>query len=147
MPTAAKLVAAIGFALMAYIASEAFKPLLPEGTRVHLLSPVNAGIGALSGWLVMGRLAGRGYREAVSSGLRTAAVAAFYILTGWAACEMIRKSMRLLYDGPMEALVAMMGMIGEYAIMAATDPWTALIIVGGGVVAACLSEWAARNLG
>ena len=108
MPTAARLFAAVGFAIVAFFASEVYKPLLPEGTQVGMLSPLNSFVGFLSGWLVMGRLAGRGYYAAAGSGVRTIGVALFYVLLIGACYEMLIRSTRLYYDGPTEALTSMM---------------------------------------
>ena len=145
MPTAARLFAALGFAAMAVFASEVFKPLLPEGTQVGLLSLVNSAIGLLAGWLVMGRLAGRGYRAAMGSGVRTAAVALFYVLIVWSLYEMLRRSLRKLYDGPMEALKAMTELMSDYVMLMISDPQVPVILVAGGILAAFLSEWASKR--
>lgn len=145
MPTAARLFAAIGFGLMAFFASEIFKTLLPEGTQTGLLSPLNAFIGVTAGWLVMGRLAGQGYVRAVGSGLRTVAVTVFYILLMWSIWEMLKRSLRKLYDGPVEAIRAMMELIAEYAGMMVSDPQVPIVLVCGGILAGFFAEWAARR--
>jgi hypothetical protein len=145
MPTAARLFAALGFAAMAFFASEVFKPLLPEGTQVGLLSIINTGIGLLAGWLVMGRLAGRGYRAAMGSGVRTAAVALFYVLIVWSLYEMLRRSLRKLYDGPVDALKAMAELMADYVQLMVSDPQVPIVLLGGGILAAFLSEWASKR--
>lgn len=145
MPTAARLCAAIGFALMAFFASEIYKPLLPEGTQVGLLSLVNAGIGFLSGWLVMGRLAGKGYYTAAGSGLRTVFVILFYVLFTWSLVEMLIRSFRKIYKGPMDALKAMTELAFDYAALLGQDPQVAIVLIAGSVLAAFFSEWASRE--
>ncbi|NNE81559.1 MAG: TrgA family protein, partial [Silicimonas sp.] len=56
MPTGGKLIAAIVFAALAYFISDLVKPLLEDtqGSRVGSLSFVNAFIGLLMGWTIMG---------------------------------------------------------------------------------------------
>ena len=145
MPTAARLFAAIGFAMMVFFASEVFKPLMPEGTQMGMLTLVNTVIGWLTGWLIMGRLAGRGYYSAAGYGLRTAAVALFYILLAWSLYEMVRRSMRKIYDGPMDALKAMTGLMAEYFQIMISDPQVPILLVVGGILAAFFAEWASER--
>ncbi|MDV7144439.1 TrgA family protein [Tropicimonas sp. TH_r6] len=145
MPTAAKLFAAIGFALVAFFASEIYKPLLPEGTQTGMLSMVNTVIGALVGWSVMGRLAGKGRYAAIGTALRTIAVFLFYVLVLWAGVEMLERSTSLHYEGPTEALTAMMELIAEYFLLMISEPEVPIVLVGGGILAAFLSDWAAER--
>lgn len=145
MPTAARLFAALGFAAVAFFASEIYKSYMPDGLNVGMLTLVNSIVGFLSGWLVMGRLAGRGYFWATSNGLRTAFVVVFYVLIIWSLYEMLRRSLRKIYDGPMEALKAMTELMSEYVVLGLTDPQVAITLVVGGALAACFAEWGARR--
>lgn len=145
MPTAAKLFAAFGFALVAFFASEVYKPLLPEGTQMGLLSPINTAIGAFAGWTVMGRLAGKGRYAAVGSSIRTVAVILFYVLLLWAGVEMLDRSTTLYYEGPTEALAAMMELVADYFMLMLSGPEVPIVLFGGGVLAAFLSDWAAER--
>lgn len=145
MPTAARLFAALSYAAVAFFASESFKPVLPEGLGTGYLSEVNAVIGLLTGWFVMGRLAGEGYRRAVAQGIRTTAVLVFYVLLLHSVLEMFRLSMRMRYDGPMDAVIGMLEKAMEYGRLVVTSPEVMAILLLGGVLAAWLSEWAARR--
>lgn len=145
MPTAAKLFAMFGFAAMAFFATEIYKPLLPEGTQMDMFTPINMAVAGLAGWMVMGRLAGRGYVTAASSGVRTSAVALFYVLFIWSGVEMLRNSVRMRYDGPVEALQAMVALAIDYARLGLTDPQVPIALLCGGILAAVLSEWASRR--
>ncbi|PRY24853.1 hypothetical protein CLV78_10224 [Aliiruegeria haliotis] len=142
MPTAAKLFASIAFALVAFFASEVFKPLLPEGTNAGMLTPVNTFVGLLCGWMVMGRLAGKGYYAAAGSGVRTVAVILFYVLVIWAGIEMVERSTQMHYEGPTAALVGMMDLVAEYFRLMISDPQVPIVLLAGGVLAAFLAEWA-----
>ncbi|WP_068110617.1 TrgA family protein [Tropicimonas marinistellae] len=145
MPTAAKLFAAVAFGFVAFFASEIFKPILPEGTKFGLLTPINTFLGLLSGWYVMGQLAGRGYFAAAGSGVRTIAVALFYVLVTWSCYEMVVRSTRRYYDGPTDALAGMTDLIAEYFLLMVSDPQVPIVLLAGGVLAAFLSEWASER--
>lgn len=142
MPTAAKLFAAIGFALMTFFASESFVFELPEGTDPGFFSYINTLIGAICGWRVMGRLAGEGYIAAITPGIRTTATILFYTLAGHSLAEMIRLATKLRYDGPGEAIIAMFQMIIDYGFMVVTSGPVLLILGVGTLLAAWFSEWA-----
>ncbi|MEM6741385.1 MAG: TrgA family protein [Pseudomonadota bacterium] len=145
MPTAARLFAAIGFAVMAFFATEVYKPLLPEGTQMDLFTPINVAIGALCGWLVMGRVAGRGYMPAMSHGLRTSVYTLFYVLFIWSGLEMYERSVSLHYEGPFEALQEMVKLSIEYIQLGLTDPQVPVALLLGGILAAFFAEWASRQ--
>lgn len=145
MPTAARLFAALGFAAVAFFASESFIFELPEGTRVGMFSQVNALIGALSGWMVMGRLAGRGMGPAVTSGLRTTAVMVFYVVVLQCLYLMITRSMDLRYNGPGDAIQGFFELIMENGYLMITSVPVMLILLVGGVLAGWLTEWSARR--
>ena len=145
MPTAARLVAAVLFAALAFAASEAYKPLLPEGTPTPWLSQVNALIGALSGWFVMGRHAGPQQRHVLALGLRTIAVLVFYVLLAHSIWRMVVLSMRLRYGGPMEAVVGIFEEALAYGTLLVTSPLVMGILLIGGTAAAYLTQFVARR--
>lgn len=145
MPTAAKLVAALLFAALAWFASDALVPSFPEGTDLGAFAYVNAGIAALAGWLVMGRLAGAGYAVAVTSGVRTTAVFVFYALLFHAVYEMLRQSVRMRFDDTFEALQGMIALMGKYGLIVVTSPVAMGILLIGGVAAGLVVEFAARR--
>ncbi|MEQ3626599.1 MAG: TrgA family protein [Celeribacter sp.] len=145
MPTASRLVAAIAFAALLYVASDLFVRLLPDG-RTDLSFPgLNAGIGALCGWLVMGRLAGRGYGKALESGIRTAATAVFWALVIWCSAEMISHSMAMRYDGPTEAVVAVFDLMLNYGRLLGTDLQVMVTLLAGSLLGGLLAEWASHR--
>ena len=69
MPTAPKALAAFCLAVLGYLASELVKTLVPEITNFGNFSYVNMALGALVGWIVVGKRAGRGTKEAIGNGL------------------------------------------------------------------------------
>ena len=145
MPTAAKIVAAICFAIFGAVAAEMVKPALPEGTQFGLFVPICAFIGLLNGWLVMGVLAGRGYRDAMGSGVRTSITIVIWALLVFSIYEMILRSMHVnRYDGPMEALTAAFGLMLDYGRLLLTPAILGTFLVGG-LISGAITEWANKR--
>ncbi|MDJ0639219.1 MAG: TrgA family protein [Paracoccaceae bacterium] len=144
MPTGAKLIGALAFAALAYFISDLIKPLLPEGTNVGSLSQVNAFVGAIMGWKVMGKGAGVTYRQSFGYGFTTMAAIIFWCLLVWSGHEMLKRSIRLYYDGPSEALQEMATLYVDYAKLAAVQE--VIIPAAVGVIfVSWLTEYFARR--
>ncbi|MDF1873683.1 TrgA family protein [Vannielia sp.] len=156
MPTATKLISGLVFALLAFFASEIYKPLLPEGTQSGLLSYGNAIIGFLCGWMVMGRLGGRGIRAAMGAGVRTALAITAWALLFWAIWKMLVLSTRPgAYAGPVDAINGAFGFVFDYGLLMLSDPRLAftigegqyfvpqvpLLLVVGGMLCGWVAEW------
>jgi hypothetical protein len=144
MPTAAKLLAALAFALVAFLAAEAFKPLMPEETVFGWFSQICAVFGALCGWMVMGSRAGRGWTTAMGVGLTTSAAVAVVSVFAFSGREMVFRSMNRRYDGPMEAVVGTFDIALDYGWRMA-DAQVLGILAGGGILAGLITEFAARR--
>lgn len=144
MPTAAKLVAAMAFALVAAIAAHLFIPALPEGSQTAWLREVSAAVGLLCGWWVMGPRAGKGYGEAAGSGILTSALILFWVLLIFSIVIMIKRSMKMLYDGPMEAVMGVFQLMLDHGRLLA-EPATPVALVAGGIIAGGLVEWTGRR--
>lgn len=144
MPTGGKLIAAMTFAALAYFISDLIKPLLPEGTNVSLLSEINALVGLIMGWRVMGKGAGRSYRTSFGYGITTLAVTVFWSLLIWSGHEMLQRSIRLYYDGPVEALQEMAALYVEYARTAAVQEVLIPALLGA-IFVSWLTEFFARR--
>ena len=144
MPTGAKLIAGLAFAALAYFITDLIKPLLPEGSRLTWFSSVNALVGLLMGWTIMGKGAGKTYRQAFGYGLTTLFATTFWCLLVWSGYEMLQRSFRLYYDGPVEALQEMAQLFVDYAKLAAENGvvWPAII---GALFVAWLTEYFARR--
>ena len=144
MPTAAKIVGAISFAIFGYFAALAVIPVLPEGTQIGRMREISAFIGLLNGWFVMGRLTGKGYRAGIGSGIRTAITVVIWALLVFAIYEMVLRSTKLRYDGPMEAVTAAFGLMLEYGKLLLTKEIIATILIVGGICGA-ITEWAGKR--
>lgn len=144
MPTGGKLIGALVFAALAYFITDLVKPLLPEGTQVGKFSPINALIGLAMGWTILGRGAGKTYRQAFGYGFTTLAATAFWCILFWAGMEMLDRSMRLFYDGPVQALQEMAALFVEYAKLIAVQS-VILPAVIGTVFVSWFTEFFARR--
>lgn len=145
MPDAARLVAAMSLALLAYFATRQIIPLLPEGTEIGNFIYINAGIAVLVGWLVMGSRAGRGVTAALNNGLTGMCVLVFWGVALQGVTEMMRLAMNNRFDGPLEAIVAALELSAGYGLMIAT-PLVLGILIFGGMVVGLVTELAWRTL-
>jgi hypothetical protein len=144
MPTAAKLVAAVLFALVGALGAMVYIPLLPEGTRTGWLIQGCAGLGLVCGWMVMGANVGRSYAEAIATGFRTIITVVFFAVLLFAIYIMIRRSMNMMYDGPMEALLAVFAIMLEYGKLMVNKDFIAVLALGGALGGA-ISEFVGRR--
>ncbi len=144
MPTAAKLTAAMIFAAVALASAQLYIPTLPEGSSVKYFREVSTLIGLAMGWMIMGKMAGRGYIGAIGSGVRTSITILFWVLLVFGFVTMIRKSMRMMYDGPTEAVLAVFKeMLGYGTLLAA--PATPVALALGGVIGGLIVEWVSHR--
>ncbi len=143
-PTAAKLVAALILGITGFLLSGLVIPLLPEGTNVGWFPLINVGLGLLTGWITVGRRAGRGTVAAVGNGVTGGAVLLFWGLFVQAFNEMLRLSLRNRYDGPIEALTGMLEKGFEWGLMALSSPLFSLTLLLGAIAAGLSAEIAAR---
>jgi hypothetical protein len=144
MPTAAKIVAAVMTALTLFLAAEASKGGLPEGTPAGYLSPICAAIGFVTGWRVVGSLAGRGYFSGMGTGMRAAVQSVFWVLLLFSIWKMVELSTKLRYDGPMQAILGVLDIMVDYGrLVLLPDVLMALGI--GGALAGLFAEWAGRR--
>ncbi|TXH94756.1 MAG: TrgA family protein [Pseudorhodobacter sp.] len=144
MPTAPKLFAAVFFALVAGLAAHLFIPVLPEGTQTKMFRELSAAIGFLCGWLVMGRTVGRGMVEGINRGLVTSVAVLFWCLLLFSIYFMIRKSTRMMYDGPMDAVLGVLELMMEYGALL-KHPATPVALLAGGVLGGALTEAVGRR--
>jgi hypothetical protein len=144
MPTAAKLAAAVAFALVALITAQLYIPQLPEGTKLGHFREITAAIGFVVGWMVAGPLAGRGYRAAAETGVRTAITVVFWALLGFSIYLMIDRSMKMMYDGPMEAVLGVFQLMLEYGRKMMVPEVIGAVLLGG-VLGGQFTEWAGKR--
>ena len=144
MPTAAKLAGAVIFAIIGFVAVILYLPHLPQELPPGLLREYAAALGLVFGWWVMGRAAGHGYTEAVGSGIRTSVILAFWALLLFAIQLMVKRSYKMMYDGPMEAVIGVFALMLEYSrAFLAVDILAWLFI--GGALGGVAVEWVAKR--
>ncbi|RPE71561.1 hypothetical protein EDD53_0682 [Pacificibacter maritimus] len=131
MPTAPKLVAALWFAALAWFCAGMVTRYLPEGTQLGHFALISAGFGGLVGWTFLGRRAGDTMRAALGYGLTAVALTVFYCLFYFSAEKMVQRSLNNRYDGPMDAVVSVVELMGEYLILVAKIDVILVLLIGG----------------
>jgi hypothetical protein len=133
MPTAAKLVAAVMFAIVGWIAANVYVPIIGEGVSVGLFRELTGLIGAVAGWKVMGPSVGQGYRAAIGSGIKTVVVLVFFALLLFSIYEMVLMSMKMRYEGPTDAVLDVFQMMLETAQKMVTPQVLGVLLIGGAI--------------
>jgi len=144
MPTAAKLVGAVLFALTAFLAAELFKPGMPAGTQFGVFSFICAAIGFLSGWNMMGKRTGFGTSAAISTGIQTSITIAFFALFGFSMYHMVMRSIQLRYNGLSEAMSDVFNLLLDNGAMMMNARVIGALLIGG-VVGGVLTDIAGRR--
>ncbi|MFD1341894.1 TrgA family protein [Litorisediminicola beolgyonensis] len=144
MPTAPKLVAALLMAALGYLISELIKELLPDSTDFGIFSIVNAVLGFLAGWIVVGKRVGRGWAAAVSNGLTGVVALVVWGLAVQALYEMFRLSMKHRFHGAMEALNEAFVLFIDYAGTMMVPSVIGPLLIGA-IVVGFASEKAAKH--
>ena len=144
MPDAARLVASLSLILIAFIVTGQVIPLFPEGTDFGYFLWVNLAVGFFSGWIVMGKRAGRGVTAAINNGITGVVAMVFWGLFIQGTNEMVRLAMRNRYDGPFEALLAILEESAEFGMMLLEFNILTTLLVGG-VLAGLATEYAWRT--
>lgn len=145
MPTAAKLVAALAWAALAWWASELIKPYFAVGQGIDRFSEVNAVLGLVFGWRMAGRHAGQGWGPAISHGLTTTVALVVTAVVLYSCAEMLRRSLRGFVKGPAEAFVDVFRNLTEFFVLVAQQDVIVTLAVGG-ILAGLVTEWTGRRL-
>ena len=144
MPTMARLVGAVLYAALAFYVSELIKPFFEEGFDPGYFSEVNTVVGLYIGWTVAGSRGGTGYVNAFSYGLTASVAMTVLGLFVHSFYDMIIRSMRKQYDGPVEAVVNIAELGLEHAqTMAQSEVLIPLIV--GGILAGLLVEFVGQR--
>lgn len=144
MPTAARLIAALCFAAMAWLVSDMIKPLFEEDKNFGNFNLINAVIGFCVGWTVVGSRAGRGKTAAINNGLTGGFLLVFWTLLLHSSYKMFQVSMRGRYDGAFDAAGAIFQIMSENAILIATPLIVTTLLVGS-AISGLLTEFTAKR--
>ena len=143
MPDAAKLVAALGLAVVAFVVSGQVMGLFEDDTNFGWFTWVNVVLGVAIGWIFVGTRAGRGWTSAVNVGLTGGFLLVFWGLFVQSCNEMTRLAMKNRYDGAAEALTAIFQIGAEWALLMSTVQIWGTVLVGG-IITGLVTEFAWR---
>lgn len=144
MPTAAKLVAAVSFAVLAWVSCIVLESVLPAGTRIGYAYEVSMVCAALIGWFVSGAAKRSSYAEAAATGLRTTTTTVVAALLVLATVTMWNNATRGRYRGPMDATLDIFSKFVDFGALLL--PWAMLgTLFFGGMIAGMATEWAGRR--
>ena len=144
MPTAAKLIAAVAFALVGWLAARAYVPLLPESTSTGYFKEMMAGLGFVIGWLTLGPHVGRSYSEAASLGLRTSLLVVFWGLLGFSIYFMVLRSTKMIYDNAGAAALDVPMLMLYYGKLMGSAELIGILALGG-ILGGMATEFAGRR--
>ena len=144
MPTAAKLIAAISFAVVGVVLANYYAINMPDAAAAGPIREGAALVGAIVGWAVMGNSTGKGYVEAAGAGIKTAVLLAVVALFLLALREMLDNSVKMRYESAMEAILAVFQTMAKrsHALLSLGVFGTILL---GGIVGGLLTENAGRR--
>ena len=131
MPSAIRLAGLVFFAILAWSVSEMTKPLLPEGTNFGRMSEYIAAIGGIMGWVLVTPRMGERMNSSISAGLTAAIATTFWSLLMVSVYAMLKQSLRMAYDGPVEAVVGVFQLMFEFGQLIATPAIIGTILIGG----------------
>jgi hypothetical protein len=144
MPTGAKAMAAIGFAVVGWITAHTYVLNMEIPTSVGYLREMTAVLGAIIGWRVMGNSVGKGYVRSIGAGWKTMIVLVFFALLTFGLYEMLQLSVKMRYDGPIEAILDVFQRMLDRSFPLASVPVLAVMLIGGGI-AGIMAENASRR--
>lgn len=144
MPTGAKAMAALTFAVVGWLLANAYVPNMPEAKAVGYFREFVGLLGAIIGWRVMGPAVGKGYVGSIGSGLKTVIVLIFFALLLFSIYEMLQQSVRMRYEGPMDAIIDVFLRMLERS-KALVSPGVIAVMIFGGSIAGILTENAGRR--
>ncbi|MEL7166475.1 MAG: TrgA family protein [Pseudomonadota bacterium] len=137
MPNAAKLIAAVGLAVLGVALSVIVMGRFEEDTNFGWFVQVNVALGLAVGWTFIGRRAGRGTTSAINVGFTGAVLLILWGLFLQACYKMFDLSMKGRIDSVSEALTEVMEIMAEWALLMSTIPFWATAVIGGALVGIC----------
>jgi hypothetical protein len=144
MPTGAKLMAAVCFAVVGFVLANYYAMTMPDASSVGPIREGAAVVGAFIGWSVMGSSTGKGYVEAAGAGVKTAVILVVVALFLLALREMLENSMKMRYDTALDAILDVFQTMAIRARGLLSLGVFATVLVGG-IVGGLLTENAGRR--
>jgi hypothetical protein len=140
MPTAGRLAGAIAFAAFGWYFATALVPYFENGHAPSYWITMGVCIGVLVGWVVVGKRTGYGYASGIGNGFTGVFAFLFWMIFNVCVVDMLKKSLRRLYDGPMEALTDVFQLMLEFVVEFA-QPEVGLIVFLGAVATGLFAEF------
>lgn len=144
MPTGAKLMAAVSFAVVGWVLANYYAMNMPDASSAGAMREAAAVVGAIVGWWVMGPAVGKGYVEAAGAGIKTAVVLAVAALFLLALREMLDNSIKMRYDGALEAILDVFQTMARRSRAVLSIGVFGTILLGG-ILGGLLTENAGRR--
>lgn len=144
MPTGAKLIAAISFAVVGWVLANYYAQNMPDASAAGPIREGAAVVGAFVGWMVMGPSVGKSYVDAAGAGIKTAVVLAVVALFLLSLREMIDNSVKMRYDGALDAIVDVFQTMAKRSEALLSLGVFGTILLGG-IIGGVLSENAGRR--
>ena len=120
MPTAARIVAAVCIAFIAWVVSGLVKLQMPDRASYGYFVPLCVIIGASCGWIILGRRADRGklgYSGGIAVGLTAMAMTGFWVLVLLSGYESFMIAMARTYHDPMRVIYNMYPISRDYLLL------------------------------
>ncbi len=144
MPTGAKLMAALSFAVVGWVLANYYAMNAPDSAALGPVREVAALVGAIVGWKLMGPAVGKGYVEAAGAGVKTAVVLAVVALFLLGLKEMLDNSVKMRYDGALDAILDIFQtMVKRSEGLLSLGVFGTILL--GGIIAGLLTENAGRR--
>ena len=140
MPTAGRLAGAISFLILGLALAFIAMPLFEEGKMPSWWFPLAGAAGLWTGWVVVGTRTGNGWAAGIGNGITGVVALVFWIMFLFSFFEMIKKSMRNSYDGPMDAVMNVFELMYKNAIQLFNIEMGIAMVVGG-LLAGLFSEF------
>lgn len=149
MPTSYRLVSALLYAALAWVVSDLVMDVITAETgrqNFGSFQLVNAAIGILVGWIIVGKRLGSDYVTAMGVGFTGMLTLVFWCLFAHSFAEMLRLSLARRFDGPVEAVVAVFKLALDYGGYLAQSDIVIVSIVGG-ILAGVIGEFIKHRWG
>lgn len=147
MPTSSRLVSALLYAALAWVVSGMVMEIVEaetQRTNFGNFQLVNAAIGILVGWIVVGKRLGSDYVTAMGIGFTGMMAVVFWCLFAHSFSEMLRLSLSRRFDGPVEALVSIFRLGIGYGAFLVDRVVIATLVIGGMVIGVIAEYWKRR---
>lgn len=139
MPTAAKLVAGLCFAFVAYLAAAQFVLALPGGRPAGVMREVSAVVGLLCGWFILGGFfrKPRSFVEAAGTGIRTSVTLAFVLVIAYSIWDVLGRAVDGRYRSPLDSVLDVFARLLVLGQPVFTPGVLGVLLVGGILGGAC----------